>query len=137
MVPDPKIHYDLLRFCRHTRLAFLARSVPPDVLMRPADVNFDPARVDRTSPVPVPVFIQDSMVKAILQRGLGATYVSPCLRMFWHGAARLSNCHIMREASALRLYQLLGWQLITTRLLIWSLGWVRSLTPLMGCWPDS
>ena len=74
MVPDPKIHYDLLRFCRHTRLAFLARSVPPDVLMRPADVNFDPARVDRTSPVPVPVFIQDSMVKAILQRGLGATY---------------------------------------------------------------
>jgi hypothetical protein len=24
MVQDPKIHYDLLRFCQHTRLAFLA-----------------------------------------------------------------------------------------------------------------
>ena len=38
---DPKIHVDLLRFCEHTRLAFLARSVPPDVMMRPVDVNLD------------------------------------------------------------------------------------------------
>ena len=30
IVHDPKIHYDLLRFCQHTRLAFLARNVPPD-----------------------------------------------------------------------------------------------------------
>ena len=74
IVPGPKIHYDLLRFCQHTRLAFLARDIAPDALMRPVDVNFDPARGDRTSPVPVPVFIQDSIVKAILQRGLGATY---------------------------------------------------------------
>ena len=27
IVQDPKIHYDLLRFCQHTRLAFLARNV--------------------------------------------------------------------------------------------------------------
>jgi len=38
---DPKIHYDLLRFCQHTRLAFLARNVPPDAMMLPEDVNFD------------------------------------------------------------------------------------------------
>jgi hypothetical protein len=38
---DPKIHCDLLRFCQHTRLAFLARNVPPDVMMRPADASFD------------------------------------------------------------------------------------------------
>ena len=43
---DPKIHYDLLRFCQHTRLAFLARNVPPDAMMWPADVNFDPGRGD-------------------------------------------------------------------------------------------
>jgi hypothetical protein len=46
IVQDPKIHYDLLRFCQHTRLAFLARNVPPDVMMRPADVSFDPGRGD-------------------------------------------------------------------------------------------
>jgi hypothetical protein len=81
IVPDPKIHYDLLRFCQHTRLAFLARNVPPDVLMRPADVNSDPGRgeggsglLPRTSLVAVPVFIQGSIVQAILQRGLGYTF---------------------------------------------------------------
>jgi hypothetical protein len=42
IVQDPKIHYDLLCFCQHTRIAFLARNVPPDVMMRPADANFDP-----------------------------------------------------------------------------------------------
>ena len=81
IVHDPKIHGDLLRFCQHTRLAFLARNVPPDVMMRPADVNFDPGRGDwgsgiiqRSGLVPVPVLIQDSIVQAILQRGLGATF---------------------------------------------------------------
>jgi hypothetical protein len=33
IVSDPKIHVDLLRFCEITRLAFLARNVPPDVMM--------------------------------------------------------------------------------------------------------
>ena len=71
----------LKRFCQHTRLAFLARNVPPDVMMRPEDVNFDPGRGDwgsgilqRSSIVPIPVLIQDSIVHAILQRGLGATF---------------------------------------------------------------
>jgi hypothetical protein len=81
IVQDPKIHYDLLHFCQHTRLAFLARNVPPDVMMRPADVSFDPGSGDwgsgilqRSCIVPVPVLIQDSIVHAILQRGLGATF---------------------------------------------------------------
>ena len=34
IIQDPKIHYDLLRFCQHTRIAFLARNVPPDVMMK-------------------------------------------------------------------------------------------------------
>jgi hypothetical protein len=46
IVHDPKFHYDLLRFCQHTRLAFLARNVPPDAMMRPADVNFAPGLRD-------------------------------------------------------------------------------------------
>ena len=29
----PNIHYDLLRFCQHTRLNFLGRSLPPEVMM--------------------------------------------------------------------------------------------------------
>jgi hypothetical protein len=94
IVQDPKIHYDLLlRFCQHTRLAFLARNVPPGVMMRPADAIFDPGLGDwgsgilqRSSNVPVPVRIQSSIVHAILQRGLGATS-PPSPRMNWHGAA--------------------------------------------------
>ena len=64
IVQDPKIHYDLLRFCQHTRLAFLAGNVPPDVMMRPADASFDPGHGDwgscilqRSNNVPVPVLI--------------------------------------------------------------------------------
>ena len=37
IITDPKFHHDLLRFCQHTRLAFLARNMPPDVMMRHAD----------------------------------------------------------------------------------------------------
>ena len=57
IVPDPLIHYALLRFCQHTRLAFLARNVPPAILMQPVDVNFDPASGVRISNVTVPLFI--------------------------------------------------------------------------------
>jgi len=39
IIQDPKIHYDLLRFCQHTRIAFLARNVPPDVMMKHTDGN--------------------------------------------------------------------------------------------------
>ena len=83
IVQDPKIHYDLLRFCQHTRLAFLARNVPPDVMMRPADAGFDPGRGDwgsgilqRSNTVPVPVLIQSSIVLSILQLGLGVTFTT-------------------------------------------------------------
>jgi hypothetical protein len=83
IVQDPKIHYDLLRFCQHTRLAFLARNVPPAVMMRPADASFDHGRGDwgsgilqGSSNIPVPVLIQSSVVHAILQRGLGATFAT-------------------------------------------------------------
>ena len=61
IVHDPKIHYDLLHFCQHTSLAFLARNVPPHVMMRHAD-GF----------VAVPVLIQDSIVKAIFRPLSGA-----------------------------------------------------------------
>ncbi len=87
IVQDPKIHYDLLRFCQHTRLAFVARNLPPDAMMRPTDAGFDPGRGDwgsgilqRSNSVPVPVLvtvlIQSSIVHAILQRGLGATFAT-------------------------------------------------------------
>jgi hypothetical protein len=32
IITDPKLHYDLLRFCQHTRLGFLSRTLSPDVL---------------------------------------------------------------------------------------------------------
>jgi hypothetical protein len=63
IIQDPKIHYDLLRFCQHSRIAFLARNVPPDVMMKHTDGN--PA-----APTPV----QDAIVQAILHRGLGDTF---------------------------------------------------------------
>jgi hypothetical protein len=68
IIPDPKFHNDLQRFCQYTqftRLAFLARNVPPDVLMRRAG-----------GLIAVPVFVraeEDTIVKAI-QRGLRATF---------------------------------------------------------------
>ena len=33
IIKDPKIHCDLLRFCQHTRLGFLGRNLPPEVMM--------------------------------------------------------------------------------------------------------
>jgi len=75
IVHDPKIHYDLLHFCQHTPLACLARNVPPDAIMRPADPGRGDWRsgiIQRSGIVPVPVLIQDSIVQDILQRGLGA-----------------------------------------------------------------
>jgi hypothetical protein len=63
IIQDPKIHYDLLHFCQHTRIAFLARNVPPDVMMKHTDGN--PA---------APTLVQDAIFQAILQRGLGDTY---------------------------------------------------------------
>jgi hypothetical protein len=83
IVSDPKIHYDLLRFCQHTRLAFLARNLPPDVMMRPVDVNFDPGRCDwgsgilqQNGLVPASALVRDSIVLPILQRGLDNTFAT-------------------------------------------------------------
>jgi hypothetical protein len=85
IVSDPKIHYDLLRFCQHTRLAFLARNVPPDAMMRTVDVNFDPGRGDwgsgifqKNGFIPASVIVQDSIVLA-----------SP---VFWNGSFLQRDC---------------------------------------------
>jgi hypothetical protein len=79
IVQDPKNHYDLLRFCQHTRLAFLARNVPPDVMMRAADAGFVPGRGDwgsgilqRSKAVPVPVLIQSSIVHCARHSSTGS-----------------------------------------------------------------
>jgi hypothetical protein len=87
IVHDPKIHYDLLLFCQHTRLAFLDCNVPPDVMMRPADVSFDPGRGDWGSGIiqrsglnPAPVLIQ-------FFNGAWEPLSTTCPRMNWHGAA--------------------------------------------------
>jgi hypothetical protein len=63
IMQDPKIHYDLLRFCQHSRIVFLAHNVPPDVMMKDTDGN--PA---------APTLVQDAIVQTILQLGLGDTY---------------------------------------------------------------
>ena len=129
------IHYALLRFCQHTRLAFLARNVPPAILMQTVNVNFDPASGVRISPVAVPVFIQDLIVKAILQRGLGATYDTlPAHILAWcrtivelpHHEGGLGITPL--PASGMTAFYK------ATANLTWSHGaahgWVRSLPPL-------
>ena len=58
IIQDPKIHYDLLRFCQHTRITFLARNVPPDVMMKHTADN--PA---------APILVQDAIVQAISSAG--------------------------------------------------------------------
>ena len=147
-VQDPKIHYDLLRFCQHTRLAFLARNVPPDVMMRPADASFDPGRGDwgsgilqRSCAVPVPVLIQSSIVHAILQLGLGATFatLSP------HDLAWC--CVIVQlphHKGGLGITPLPAWQCFIGHGSVLqcdcSPGFLAGFTPAclrMGCWSES
>jgi hypothetical protein len=125
------IHYALLRFCQHTRLAFLGRNVPPDSLMRPVDVNFDPASGDRTSPVPVPVFIQDLIVKAILQRCLGATYDTlPAHVLAWcRTIVELPHHEGGLGITPLPASGMSAFYNATTNLIS---VWLRSLTPLNG-----
>ena len=40
IITDPKLHYDLLRFCQHTLLGFLSRTLSPDVMMTSANGEF-------------------------------------------------------------------------------------------------
>ena len=42
IITDPKIHYDLLGFCQHTRLGFLSRNLPPEVMMTSTNGVFSP-----------------------------------------------------------------------------------------------
>ena len=61
IITNPKNYY-VLRFYQHTPFAFLARNVPPDLMMPHAD-----------GIIAVPVRIQDTNVHSILYRGPGAT----------------------------------------------------------------
>jgi hypothetical protein len=76
IVQDPKIHYDLLRFCQHTRLAFLARNVP-DIMMRPADAGFDPGRGDWGSGI-----LQRSVLDLVLFLSLFSYRAQLCTPFF-------------------------------------------------------
>ena len=75
VIQDPKIHYDLLRCCQHTRIAFLARNVPPDIMMKHADCN--PA---------APTLVQDAIVKPFFSGAL-VPPTTPYLSTCWNGAA--------------------------------------------------
>jgi hypothetical protein len=78
IVQDPKIHYDLLRFCQHTRLPFLARNVPPDVMVRPADASFD---------FFLSLFSYRAQLYTPFFNRAWEPLSPPCQRMNWHGAA--------------------------------------------------
>ena len=59
VVTDPLIHFHLLRFCQNTRLAYLNRSVPPEVMAaRPCNLQH----------------VDSAIVKAILGRGTKLTH---------------------------------------------------------------
>jgi hypothetical protein len=129
IVHDPKIHYDLLRFCQHMRLAFVA------------DVNLtlgagigclalfkDPALFLSQ------LLIQDSIVQAILQRGLGTTFDTlSAHELAWcRVIVELPhhNFHTIRVGQSLRLCQHRERQLSTAQLLKWFLmvSWLSSLS---------
>ena len=76
IIQDPKIHYDLLRFCQHTRIAFLARNVHPDVMMKPQMAILLPRSLSRMQ-LSKPFF-----------SGASATLTTLCLSTFWNGVAR-------------------------------------------------
>jgi len=85
--------------------------------------------LQRSNAVPVPVLIQSSIVHAILQRGLGATFatLSPH-ELVW--------CCVIVELphhkGGLGITPLPAWQRFTARLLTWFLGWVHSRMPPNG-----
>ncbi len=73
IIQGPKIHYDLLRSCQHTRIAFLARNVPPDVMMKHADAILLPRPLLRM-PLSKPFF-----------RGALVPPTTPYLSACWNG----------------------------------------------------
>ena len=114
-------------------------AVPYYKAVRLADAGFDPGRGDwgsgilqRSSAVPVPVHIQSSIVHALLQRGLGATFatLSPHELAWCRVIVELPHHKGGLGITPLPAYR--AWQRFTARLLKWFVGWVRSLTPPNG-----
>jgi len=91
IVHDPKIHYDLLRFCQYS----LARNVPPDAMLRPADVIFDPRRGDWAlalfrcggKDLCLPRFPYRTQLSSPFFNGACEPPSRSCSRMNWNGAA--------------------------------------------------
>ena len=86
IITDAKIHYDLLRFCQHTRLGFLNRALPPEVMMTSTNGVFSSGvcQALRKSKIQDwgsgmfdmvgPSHVQERITHAILQRGLGGSF---------------------------------------------------------------
>ena len=141
--PGPKIHYDLLRFCQHLRLAFLAQNVPSDVMMRPADAGFDPGRGDWGSVIlqrssAVPVLVQSSIVRSILQQGLGATFATLSAdELAWcRVIVALPHHKVGLGITSLPASGMAAFYSATAHLVSW-LGSLSHRMPPMGCWSES
>ena len=85
VVTDPLIHFHLLRFCQNTRLAYLNRSVPPEVMAA------GPCNLQHVDSI---------IVKAILGRGtqlmhdLGSSSDKCSARAFdWYPSIVQKACH--------------------------------------------
>ena len=86
IITDPKIHYDLLRFCQHTRMGFLSRNLSPEVMMTSSNGVFASEVCQALRKAKIqdwgsgmmdmvgPRHAQDSITRAILQRGMGGTF---------------------------------------------------------------
>ena len=85
IITDPKLHYDLLRFCQYLRLDFLSRTLPPDAMMSSTNGEFGPGVCKALSKAKIqdwgsgmldmvgPSHVQECITHAILQRGLGGS----------------------------------------------------------------
>jgi hypothetical protein len=119
----------LLRFCQHTRLVFLARNLPPDVMIRPADASFNPGHGDilqRSSNC----FCPGSHTGLNCTRHSSTGPGSHCDTLSAHELAWYRVIVELPHHSSPR--DCLAWQSFTARLLTWFLGWVRCLMPPNG-----
>ena len=74
----------LLRFCQHTRLGCLARTLPPEIMMTTSTTGVFSSAVcqalckakiqDLGLDTVGPTRVQDRFTRAILQRGMGGTF---------------------------------------------------------------
>lgn len=86
IISDPKLHYDLLRFCQHTRLGFLGRTLSPDVMMTSTNGEFSHGVCQALRKAKIqdwgsgmldmvgPSHVQECITHAIFQRGLGGSF---------------------------------------------------------------